>query len=665
MEKWFVINKGADFEKLGKEFGISPVTARLIRNREVIGEAAFERYLNGSLKDLYDPHLLKDADRLTDILKVKIEEQKPIRIIGDYDIDGVMSTYILYRGIQHCGGNVSTQIPDRMKDGYGINENLIDQAKRDGMDTILTCDNGIAAISEIAHAKELGMTVLVTDHHEIPYTEENGEKQFLRSNADAIVNPKQQECAYPFKELCGAAVAWKVLQVLYEKMGFALEETYEFLENVAFATVGDVMDLTDENRILVKEGLNRIHRTKNPGMRALIFQNHLEPEQINAYHFGFVLGPCINASGRLDTAKLSLSLFLQGEEEAAKTARELVELNQQRKDMTADGVEEAKRVVEEHYMSDKVLVIYLPQVHESLAGIIAGRIREAYHKPVFVLTKAEEGVKGSGRSIEEYSMYEELCKCRELLEKFGGHPMAGSERIGFANSKAGLLENAYYILAPAPQVPAAKIAEFQGLVTSMGAIPLQVESQKHDYVTAAVSHLPHIVAAALVHLVQDHDDAQGLMKSIAAGGFKDITRIASSSPVMWEQICMTNTVNISRLLQDYIDALGVVQKELQEHDSASLYTFFDGARAYRDSFIDAGSGPIKKDYSIRLDIPDEAGSIAAVSTLLALNNISIKNIGIVHNREAQEGVLRIEFYEEDSITKAIQLLNRRGYVTHI
>ena len=424
MEKWFVINKGADFEKLGKEFGISPVTARLIRNREVIGEAAFERYLNGSLKDLYDPHLLKDADRLTDILKVKIEEQKPIRIIGDYDIDGVMSTYILYRGIKHCGGNVSTQIPDRMKDGYGINENLIDQAKRDGMDTILTCDNGIAAISEIAHAKELGMTVLVTDHHEIPYTEENGEKQFLRSNADAIVNPKQQECAYPFKELCGAAVAWKVLQVLYEKMGFALEETYEFLENVAFATVGDVMDLTDENRILVKEGLNRIHRTKNPGMRALIFQNHLEPEQINAYHFGFVLGPCINASGRLDTAKLSLSLFLQGEEEAAKTARELVELNQQRKDMTADGVEEAKRVVEEHYMSDKVLVIYLPQVHESLAGIIAGRIREAYHKPVFVLTKAEEGVKGSGRSIEEYSMYEELCKCRELLEKFGGHPMA-------------------------------------------------------------------------------------------------------------------------------------------------------------------------------------------------------------------------------------------------
>ena len=662
MEKWFVINKGADFEKLGKEFGISPVTARLIRNREVIGEAAFERYLNGSLKDLYDPHLLKDADRLTDILKVKIEEQKPIRIIGDYDIDGVMSTYILYRGIKHCGGNVSTQIPDRMKDGYGINENLIDQAKRDGMDTILTCDNGIAAISEIAHAKELGMTVLVTDHHEIPYTEENGEKQFLRSNADAIVNPKQQECAYPFKELCGAAVAWKVLQVLYEKMGFALEETYEFLENVAFATVGDVMDLTDENRILVKEGLNRIHRTKNPGMRALIFQNHLEPEQINAYHFGFVLGPCINASGRLDTAKLSLSLFLQGEEEAAKTARELVELNQQRKDMTADGVEEAKRVVEEHYMSDKVLVIYLPQVHESLAGIIAGRIREAYHKPVFVLTKAEEGVKGSGRSIEEYSMYEELCKCRELLEKFGGHPMAGSERIGFANSKAGLLENAYYILAPAPQVPAAKIAEFQGLVTSMGAIPLQVESQKHDYVTAAVSHLPHIVAAALVHLVQDHDDAQGLMKSIAAGGFKDITRIASSSPVMWEQICMTNTENILVLLKRYITSLESICDTLENHNGDAIYKMFEESGKYRSTFPNRGQGPIERDYSFCVDVLDEPGSISVLSAILAAKGISVKNIGINHSREEGEGALRISFYKEDKKNEAAELLRSHNYV---
>ena len=425
MEKWFVIQKGADFKALGEKFKISPVTARLIRNREVIGEEAFEKYLHGTVKDLYNPHLLKDAELLTDILKKKIEEKKSIRIIGDYDIDGVMSTYILYQGLTKCGAAVSVQIPDRMKDGYGINESLIDEAWQDGVDTIVTCDNGIAAINEIAHAKERNMTVLVTDHHEIPYTEENGERTFLRSAADAIVNPKQADCPYPFKELCGAAVAWKVLQVLYEKMGFPVEETYEFLENVAFATVGDVMNLTDENRILVKEGLNRIHHTKNPGMRALIFQNHLEPQDINAYHFGFVLGPCINASGRLDTAKISLRLFLQeNESEAAQIAKTLVELNAQRKDMTAEGVEQAKSLVEEKYKEDNVLVLYLPEIHESLAGIIAGRIREIYYKPVFVLTKAEEGVKGSGRSIEEYSMYERLCECRELFSKFGGHPMA-------------------------------------------------------------------------------------------------------------------------------------------------------------------------------------------------------------------------------------------------
>ena len=420
-----MVQKGADFQKIGQKFGISPVTARLIRNREVIGDEAVDKYLNGSLEDLYDPHLLKDAELLTEILKKKIQEKKTIRIIGDYDIDGVMSTYILYKGLKQCGALVSTQIPDRMKDGYGINENLIDLAGKDGIDTIVTCDNGIAAIPEIAHAKELGMTVLVTDHHEIPYEEVDGTKIYKRSLADAIVNPKQAECEYPFRELCGAAVAWKVLQVLYEKMGKPKEDTYEFLENVAFATVGDVMDLTDENRILVKEGLKRIHHTTNRGMRALIYQNHMEPEQINAYHFGFVLGPCINASGRLDTAKVSLSLFLQEEEaEAAKIARTLVELNEQRKDMTEQGVEEARRLVEETYASDKVLVIYLPKVHESLAGIIAGRVRESYHRPVFVLTDAEDGVKGSGRSIEEYSMYEELCKCSDLFTKFGGHPMA-------------------------------------------------------------------------------------------------------------------------------------------------------------------------------------------------------------------------------------------------
>lgn len=434
MEKWFVINKGADFAGIAKRFGISPVTARLIRNREVMGDEEIARYLKGGIGELYDPHLLLDSDRLTDILVQKISEQKKIRVIGDYDIDGVMSTYILYKGITRCGGSVDFQIPDRMKDGYGINDHLIEQADEAGIDTIITCDNGIAAIGEIAHAKSLGMTVLVTDHHEIPYTEERGERHYKRSEADAIVNPKQMECTYPYKNLCGAAVAWKVIQILYEKCDIAVEESYDFLENVAFATVGDVMDLTDENRILVREGLKRIHTTMNPGMRALILQNKLEPEQISSYHFGFVLGPCINASGRLETAKIALNLFLQEDvKKASEIAAELVDLNAQRKDMTAEGVELAMQQVEEGNTGEKVLVVYLPDVHESLAGIIAGRIREACHKPTFVLTKSEDGVKGSGRSIEAYSMYEELCKCQELFTKFGGHPMAAGLSLPEAN----------------------------------------------------------------------------------------------------------------------------------------------------------------------------------------------------------------------------------------
>lgn len=425
MENWVVVNKKADFNMLARKFGISPVTARLIRNREVLTEEAFEQYLSGDIRHLNDPHLLKDVDRLCAILKDKIEQKKAIQIIGDYDIDGVMATYILYRGISRVGGNVTTQIPNRMTDGYGINEHLIELANDNGIDTIITCDNGIAAIDEISYAKKLGMTVLVTDHHEIPYEEENGEKHFLISEADAVVNPKQEGCNYPFKYLCGAAVAWKVVQVLFELCGVAVEESYDLLENVAFATVGDVMDLVDENRILVKEGLKRVRNTKNPGMRALILQNNLEPEKVSAYHFGFVLGPCINASGRLDTARISLQLFIeQSPQKAAAIARELVELNMQRKDMTTEGVDIARELVEKEHMEDKVLVVYLPDTHESLAGIIAGRIREMYHKPVFVMTKAEDGIKGSGRSIEEYSMYEELCKCRELFTKFGGHPMA-------------------------------------------------------------------------------------------------------------------------------------------------------------------------------------------------------------------------------------------------
>ncbi len=426
MQQWFEIQKGADFGAIGRRYGINPVTARIIRNREVTEDEDIRRFLFGTVEDLYDPMLMKDVDLLTDLLCVKITEQAKIRVIGDYDIDGVMSSYIFVTALKRCGADVSVQIPDRMKDGYGLNRHLIGQAKADGIDTILTCDNGIAAIDEIAYAEELGMTVLVTDHHEIPYVEEEGVRVYRKVCADAVVNPHQKDCSYPYKNLCGAGVAWKVVCVLYRKLGIPQEETLDFLENAAFATVGDVMDLTDENRILVKEGLKRIHNTKNTGMRALISQCGLKPEEISAYHFGFVLGPCINASGRLETAKLALSLLLeQDEKEAEQIARELVDLNERRKEMTASGVEEAKQLYEEYgYEKDRVLVLYLPDVHESIAGIIAGRIRECYYRPVFVLTDAEDGVKGSGRSIENYSMYEQMCRCQELFTKFGGHPMA-------------------------------------------------------------------------------------------------------------------------------------------------------------------------------------------------------------------------------------------------
>ncbi len=426
MQQWFVINKKADFKKIGEQFHIDQVTARIIRNRDVTEEEEIRKYLQGDLSDLHNPHLLFDGERLVDILRSKIQDKKAIRIIGDYDIDGVMATYILKTALERCGANVSIQIPDRIHDGYGLNKSLIEKAKEDGIDTILTCDNGIAALEEIAYAKELGMTVLVTDHHEIPFEEIEGQRVYKKSQADAIVNPHQKECRYPYKELCGAAVAWKVVCLLYESYNISFEEAEELLENVAFATVGDIMPLTGENRILVKEGLKRIRKTSNIGMKALIAQCGLEPTQVDAFHFGFVLGPCINASGRLDTAKRALELFFQKEKEKAVIiASELVVLNEERKEMTKEGVEKAICFYEENGCEkDTVLVIYLPDVHESIAGIIAGRVRERYHKPVFVLTKADEGVKGSGRSIEEYSMYEEMCKCQDLFTKFGGHPMA-------------------------------------------------------------------------------------------------------------------------------------------------------------------------------------------------------------------------------------------------
>lgn len=421
-----VINKGADFKGIGNKFHIDPVTARIIRNREVIGDEEIHSFLAGTLQELPDVHLMQDLDLLVELLDQKINEKAKIRIIGDYDIDGVMSSYILYRALTRCGAQVDVAIPNRITDGYGLNRNLITEALECGVDTILTCDNGIAAIEEIAYAKEAGMTVLVTDHHEIPFKDVDGERIYMRSEADAIVNPHQKTCTFPYKDLCGAGVAWAVIVALYEKNNIEQREVEDLLEFVAFATVGDIMSLTGLNRILVKEGLKRIHHTTNIGMRALVSQYGLLPEQIDTYHFGFVLGPCINAAGRLDTARRALRLFIsESPEEAAEIAEELVVLNEERKEMTRQGVEEAKQLVEEGgYEKDPVLILYLPDVHESIAGIIAGRIREYYYRPTFILTKAEDGVKGSGRSTEEYSMYEQMCKCSNLLTKFGGHPMA-------------------------------------------------------------------------------------------------------------------------------------------------------------------------------------------------------------------------------------------------
>lgn len=426
MEKWIEIRKGGNFMEMAKKYGIDPLIARIIRNRDIIDEKEITEYLYGGKEALHNPHLLKDVDKAAEIIAEGIAEKKAMRIIGDYDIDGVNATYILLDGIRRCGGNVDAAIPDRMKDGYGINEHLIEQALSDGKELLITCDNGIAAINEINFAKEKGMTVVVTDHHEIPYRNAEQGKEFLRSNADAIVNPKQADCPYPCKGICGAVVAWKLVQVLYERMDIPVEEADIFIENAGFATVGDVMDLTGENRILVKLGLKALEHTKNPGMKALIAKNKLSDKPLSAYHIGFVLGPCINASGRLDTAKRSLELLLERDEvKASALAGELVEFNESRKYMTQQETQKALEQIEkEGREKDKVLVVYLPECHESLAGIIAGRIREAYQRPVFVLTRGEEGVKGSGRSIEAYSMFDKMTEVAELFTKYGGHPMA-------------------------------------------------------------------------------------------------------------------------------------------------------------------------------------------------------------------------------------------------
>lgn len=426
MEKWMIYSKKADFAGIGRKFGIDPVLARIIRNRDVISEEEINLYLNGTKEDMHSPFLMKDMEKGVNILIEKIAQKKKIRIIGDYDVDGINSLYILWTALKRCNAIVDGEIPHRIMDGYGINERLIEQAYQDGIDTIMTCDNGISAKEQVTFAKSLGMTVIITDHHDIPYEEGEEGRDYILPEADAVINPKQEDCKYPFKGLCGAGVAYKLVTALYEKLGYPKEEAEEFLEFAAIATVGDVMELLGENRIFVKEGLHRLHKTQNLGLKSLIAINEIEAGDINAYHIGFILGPCLNAGGRLDTAKRALELLMAEDKKIAdEAAGELKALNDSRKSMTKEGVEQAVAVIESTSLkNDNVLVVYLPDCHESLAGIIAGRIREKYYKPVFVLTKAEEGVKGSGRSIEAYSMYEELVKSKEYLEKFGGHPMA-------------------------------------------------------------------------------------------------------------------------------------------------------------------------------------------------------------------------------------------------
>lgn len=426
MANWVVKSKKADFRSMMTKHKISEVVARVLTNRGVTEDVDIVKFLNPSIKDLYDPKDLKDIDKACEILQTKIKEGSRIRIVGDYDVDGIAATYILYTGLSKCGANVDYEIPDRITDGYGINSNIIQAAYNDGIDTIITCDNGIAAIDQVAKAKDMGMTVIVTDHHELALLNVDGQEIEQIPPADSVVNPKQEDCKYPNKDLCGAAVAFKLIQYLYRIYGIDTDYLYPLVELAAIATVCDVMDLVDENRVLVKLGLKELRKTKNHGLNALIALSDININKLTGYHLGFIIGPCLNASGRLDTAKKGLSLLLaDSKEEAYKIAEELKKLNDERKDMTVAGVEEAKKQIESSDLKDdKVLVVFLPDCHESIAGIIAGRIREYYYKPTIVLTKSEKGVKGSGRSIEEYNMFKELTKVKEYLTKFGGHPMA-------------------------------------------------------------------------------------------------------------------------------------------------------------------------------------------------------------------------------------------------
>lgn len=430
-----VYAKKADFKQIASEYGIDQVLARIIRNRDICGSKDIDMYLNGNLNDIHNPHSMKDADKFVDIITKKIEEHKPVRIIGDYDIDGICSIYILFCGLKAAGADVDYVVPHRINDGYGINEHLIDNAINEGIDTIVTCDNGIAAYNQVRYAKDNGITMIVTDHHDVPFEIKDDKKVYIVPPADAVINPKQADCDYPFKLLCGAGVAYKLISLLYDRLGLDKKELEDYIELMAIATVGDIVDLIDENRIVVKYGLKHIAHTKNTGLRALIEECQLDINNISSYHIGFVIGPCLNASGRLDTARQAIELMLcKDNEKAHNMAKELIALNNERKSMTEQETQKAIELVENTgLLKDRVLVIYLKDCHESIAGIIAGRIKERYYRPTFVITNAEDGAKGSGRSIEGYNMYEEINKCKNVLTKYGGHPMAAGLSLAISD----------------------------------------------------------------------------------------------------------------------------------------------------------------------------------------------------------------------------------------
>lgn len=424
--EWRLKVTNCDIDTIAKEANISKTTAKILVNRDIKDIEEIKRFMNSSLKDMHDPFLMKDIDAGTDIILDAIDEGKKIVIYGDYDADGVTSTAILYKALLKLEANVEYYIPDRESEGYGMCSERIQILKEEGTEVILTCDNGISAIEEINFARSLEMQVVVTDHHELSFNEFEGKREYIVPEANAVINPKQYDCPYPFKLLCGAGIAFKFVQALYMKLGMEDNDAYEFIEFAGIGTICDVVDLIGENRIIAKNSLKMISSTKNIGLNSLIETLGIKDNNIKSYHIGFMIGPCINATGRLDTAALSVELLTCNDKNRAiELSRTLYDLNKTRQEMTTKNVEEIISSIENSNLkNDKVLVVYKKDVHESIAGIVAGKVREKFNVPTIILTKGKEMPKGSGRSIEEYNLFEELIKCRELLEKFGGHPMA-------------------------------------------------------------------------------------------------------------------------------------------------------------------------------------------------------------------------------------------------